>query len=114
MTDLAIGSERRLRFGRECRTKLGEAREARARLHGCGGVRLLAGDAQRRAGFARLFCGVLRSGRRLTWKSCGGARGENEVGKAASRAERASNLPRGEKDHAFGLIGSMKETGFEY
>jgi len=39
----------------------------------------------------------------LTWESCGGARRKNEAGKAANRAERASNLPRREKDHAFGL-----------
>jgi hypothetical protein len=194
MTNLVIGSERRLRFGRKCRTKLGEARKARARLHGrdgderdfkgqdfvrlqgkirknerrvifgfdaelvlarrqrknpedafsrsggaedfagldvaqcenCsgnrksdvgeagvtdetiehgGGLRLLAGDAQRRAGFARLFQGVLRRERRLTWESCGGARRKNGTGKAANRAERASNLPRIAKDHAFGLNG---------
>ncbi len=64
---------------------------------------MLAGDAQRRTGFAGLFCGVLRRGRRLTWESCGGARRKNEAGKAANRAERASNLPRREKHHAFGL-----------
>jgi hypothetical protein len=41
----------------------------------------------------------------LTWKICGGARRKTEAGKAANRAERASNLPRREKDHAFGLNG---------
>src|SRR5207245_10673940 len=55
--------------------------------------------------FARLFCGVLRRGWRLTWESRGGARRKNEAGKPANRAERASNLPRREKDHAFGLNG---------
>ncbi len=34
MSKHAMGSERRLCFSRECRTKLGETREARARLHG--------------------------------------------------------------------------------
>jgi hypothetical protein len=50
----------------------------------------------------------------LTWGDCGGARRENEAGNAAHRAERASNLPRKEKDHAFGLNGSLKETGIAY
>jgi len=50
----------------------------------------------------------------LKWEGRGGARCKNEAGKAANRAERASILPRKEKDHAFGLNGSMKETGIAY
>ena len=37
MSKHAMGSERRLCFSRECRTKLGETREARARLPACDG-----------------------------------------------------------------------------
>ena len=84
---------------------VGEARVADDAIERGGSLRLLAGDALRRTGFARLFRGVLRRGRKLRWESCGGARRENEAGKAANRAERASNLPRREKDHAFGLNG---------
>jgi transposase-like protein len=69
----------------------------------------LAGDAQWRALLAGLFCGVLRRWRRLKKEVGGGARSESETGKTASRAERASNVPRIEKDHAFCLNGSMKE-----
>jgi hypothetical protein len=45
----------------------------------------------------------------LTKEICGGARRNSEAGKAASRAERASNVPRNEKDHAFSLIVTMKK-----
>jgi len=72
-------------------------------------LRPLPGDALRRAGLARLFGGVLRGGRRLTGGTNGGARRKKEASKAASRAERASNVPRREKDHALGLNESVKK-----
>ena len=91
---------------------VGEARVADDSIDCGGSLRLLAGDALRRTGFAGLFCGVLRPGRRLTWKICGNARRKNEAGIAANRAERALNLPRKEKDHAFSLNPSI--TGIAY
>jgi hypothetical protein len=36
------------------------------------------------------------------WHKC-------EASNAARRAERASNLPRGKKDHAFGLNGVVRK-----
>ena len=84
---------------------VGEARVADDAIDCGGSLRLLAGDALRRTGIAGLSCRVLRRGRRLTWKICGSARRKNEARKAANRAERASSVPRREKDHAFGLNG---------
>jgi len=49
----------------------------------------------------------------LTWSANGGARRKKEAGKAAGRAERASNMPRNEKDHALSLNESKKK-GFAY
>src|SRR5437016_14240935 len=91
---------------------VGQAAATDAAIKRSGRLRLLAGDARRRAGFARW--GLLPSGRRLTWQSCGGGQSRNQAGKAANRAERALNLPRKEKDHAFSLNRSMQETGIAY
>jgi hypothetical protein len=57
---------------------------------------------------AGLFGALLRLRRGLIPKICTCERGANKQG-AASRAERASNLPRGEEDHAVGLHELIKE-----
>ena len=82
--------------GRNRKSDVGDAGVAEESIERGRGLRLLAGNARRWAGFARLFSGVLRNGRRLEWESRADARRENGAGKAANRAERALNLPRRE------------------
>jgi hypothetical protein len=77
-------------------------------------LRFLPWDAQWRSRFTRLLGRILRGSRGLRLSAGSPQRQTMDAKKTASRTERAPNLPREEKDHAPGLMDTIKNKGIAY